>query len=108
MNAMPPRVKAEIRRELQRLELVPQMIKAVEKERNARALGKSGQSSEKLDRDIEQLELLLGELEEGVSKSRTRAVQRKSRLQPRQAPNPRTASREGASQCLSFCRARRS
>src|SRR5499427_2326090 len=38
---LPPRVKAEIRRELQRLELVLQMIKAIEKERNAIALGKA-------------------------------------------------------------------
>src|SRR5215813_601011 len=36
-----PRVKAEIRRELQRLELVLQMIKVIEKERNAMALGKA-------------------------------------------------------------------
>ena len=36
---LPPRVKAEIRRELQRLELVLQMIKVIEKERNAMALG---------------------------------------------------------------------
>jgi transposase len=38
---LPPRVKAEIRRELQRLELVLQMTKAIEKERNAVALGKA-------------------------------------------------------------------
>ena len=38
---LPPRVKAEIRRELQRLELVLQMIKAIEKERNVMALGKT-------------------------------------------------------------------
>jgi transposase len=38
---LPPRVKAEIRRELQRLELVLQMIKVIEKERNAMALGKA-------------------------------------------------------------------
>jgi transposase len=38
---LPPRVKAEIRRELQRLELVLQMTKAIEKERNAVALGLS-------------------------------------------------------------------
>ena len=38
---LPPRVKAEIRRELQRLELVLRMIKALEKERNAMALGKT-------------------------------------------------------------------
>src|ERR1700747_3688674 len=37
----PPRVKADIRRELQRLELVLQMIKVIEKERNAMALGKA-------------------------------------------------------------------
>jgi len=36
-----PRVKAEIQRELQRLGLVLQMIKAIEKERNAMALGKA-------------------------------------------------------------------
>ena len=34
-----------------------------------------GRSSEKLDREIEQLELLLGELEEGVAESKTRAEQ---------------------------------
>jgi len=34
-----------------------------------------GRSSEKLDREIEQLELLLGELEEGVAESRSRAEQ---------------------------------
>jgi transposase len=38
---LPPRIKAEIRRELQRLELVLQMIKAIEKERNVMALGKA-------------------------------------------------------------------
>jgi len=38
---LPPRVKAEIRRELRRLELVLQMIKVIEKERNAMALGKA-------------------------------------------------------------------
>ena len=38
---LPPRLKAEIRRELQRLELVLQMIKAIEKERNVMALGKA-------------------------------------------------------------------
>ena len=38
---LPPRVKAEIRWELQRLELVLQMIKVIEKERNAMALGKA-------------------------------------------------------------------
>jgi transposase len=38
---LPPRVRAEIRRELQRLELVLQMIKAIEKERNAIASGKA-------------------------------------------------------------------
>src|SRR5438093_1023896 len=34
-----------------------------------------GRSSEKLDREIEQLELLLGELEEGMAESNTRAEQ---------------------------------
>src|SRR6202023_3973969 len=34
-----------------------------------------GRSSEKLDREIEQLELLLGELEEGMAESKTRADQ---------------------------------
>src|SRR5215207_1465819 len=34
-----------------------------------------GRSSEKLDHEIEQLELLLGELEEGVAESRSRAEQ---------------------------------
>jgi transposase len=38
---LPPRLNAEIRRELQRLELVLQMIKTIEKERNAMALGKA-------------------------------------------------------------------
>ena len=38
---LPPRVKAEIRRELRRLELVLQMIKVIEKERNSMALGKA-------------------------------------------------------------------
>jgi len=41
---LPPRVGAEIRRELQRLELVLQMIKAIEKERNAIASGKAASS----------------------------------------------------------------
>jgi transposase len=41
---LPPRVRAEIRRELQRLELVLQMIKAIEKERNAIASGKAASS----------------------------------------------------------------
>src|SRR6266700_3652142 len=36
-----------------------------------------GRSSEKLDREIEQLELLLGELEEGVAESNARAEQAK-------------------------------
>ena len=34
-----------------------------------------GRSSEKLDREIEQLELLLGELEEGVAENKIRAEQ---------------------------------
>src|SRR2546428_11946555 len=34
-----------------------------------------GRSSEKLDREIEQLELLIGELEEGVAESKVRAEQ---------------------------------
>jgi len=38
---LPPRLKIEIRRELQRLELVLQMIKAIEKERNIMALGEA-------------------------------------------------------------------
>ena len=38
---LPARVKAEIRRELRRLELVLQMIKVIEKERNAMTLGKA-------------------------------------------------------------------
>src|SRR6516164_5951646 len=38
---LPPRLKAEIWRELQRLELVLQMIKTIEKERNAMALGRA-------------------------------------------------------------------
>src|SRR5262249_40664882 len=38
---LPTRFKAEIRRELQRLELVLQMTQAIEKERNAIALGKA-------------------------------------------------------------------
>ena len=38
---LPPRVKVESRRELRRLELVLQMIKVIEKERNAMALGKA-------------------------------------------------------------------
>jgi transposase len=37
-----------------------------------------GQSSEKLDREIEQLELILSELEEGVAESRTRSEQAKN------------------------------
>jgi len=41
---LPPRVRAEIRRELQRLELVLQMIKAIEKGRNAIASGKAASS----------------------------------------------------------------
>ena len=45
-----------------------------------------GRSSEKLDQEIEQLELLLGELEEGVAEGRTRAEQvAKSPAAPRQA-----------------------
>jgi transposase len=38
---LPPRVRAEIRRELQRLELALEMIKAIEKERNAMVLAKT-------------------------------------------------------------------
>src|SRR5271169_2884716 len=34
-----------------------------------------GRSSEKLDREVELLELLIGELEEGVAESRTRGEQ---------------------------------
>jgi len=40
-RGLPPRLKAEIRRELQRLELVLQMIKTIEKERNVMASGKA-------------------------------------------------------------------
>ena len=48
-----------------------------------------GRSSEKLDQEIEQLELLLGELEEGVAEGRTRAEQiAKSPAAPRR--NKRT------------------
>jgi transposase len=45
-----------------------------------------GRSSEKLDREIEQLELLLGELEEGVAESSARAAQAETK-------SPATAAR---------------
>ena len=44
-----------------------------------------GRSSEKLDREIEQLELVLGELEEGVAESNERAA----RAQPDAKPGER-------------------
>jgi transposase len=45
-----------------------------------------GRSSEKLDREIEQLELLLGELEEGVAESNARTKQaEKEPASPRRA-----------------------
>jgi transposase len=50
-----------------------------------------GRSSEKLDQEIEQLELVLGELEEGVAESRTRAEQAKNppATTPRTKPKDR-------------------
>jgi uncharacterized protein (DUF3084 family) len=60
-----------------------------------------GRSSEKLDQEIEQLELLLGELEEGVAEGRTRAEQL--------AQLPTAPGRPMAvSRCQNICRARRS
>src|SRR5215467_1815505 len=47
-----------------------------------------GPSSEKLDREIEQLELTLGELEEGVAESRTRFEQAQK---PLAAPRTKSA-----------------
>jgi transposase len=49
-----------------------------------------GRSSEKLDREIEQLELLLGELEEGVAESQVRAEQAENK--DRVTPAGRTES----------------
>jgi hypothetical protein len=67
-----------------------------------------GRSSEKLDRDIEQLELLIGSLEEDVAAG-TPAPGRPIR-QPRKPPAPRpnhaSAASRSVSRCPSTCRAR--
>src|SRR4030088_2373202 len=63
-----------------------------------------GRSSEKLDREIEQLELLLGELEEGVAERNARAEQAEQEpASPRRAPpgeqkpdGPKAAARASA------------
>jgi transposase len=47
-----------------------------------------GRSSEKLDREIEQLELLLGELEEGVAESKVRVEQAANSAIPARAKPP--------------------
>src|SRR6202521_5120190 len=58
-----------------------------------------GRSSEKLDREIEQLELVLGDLEESVAESNARTEQtRQERASPACA-NRRIASRAAASRC---------
>jgi transposase len=51
-----------------------------------------GRSSEKLDREIEQLELLLGELEEGVAESTARVEQTKS--EPAATPRTKPINRK--------------
>ena len=69
-----------------------------------------GRSSEKLDREIEQLELLLGELEEGVAESKVRAEQAEERSArspgARQADQP-PAGRPQATACAPAARADR-
>src|SRR2546423_8599925 len=52
-----------------------------------------GRSSEKLDREIEQLELLLGELEEGVAESHGRAEQAENKDRATPA-RPRSGKRQ--------------
>jgi chromosome segregation ATPase len=64
-----------------------------------------GRSSEKLDREIEQLELVLGELEESVAESNARTEQRSVRA--RHVPSRRIASLAAASRCPRTCRASR-
>src|SRR6516225_6614012 len=63
-----------------------------------------GRSSEKLDREIEQLELILGELEEGWRRT---ANVRHGRRMPSvaSARSAGIASRSAASRCLIICRA---
>ena len=56
-----------------------------------------GRSSEKLDRDIEQLELLIGELEEAAAEGGAQA-------QPPGGPEPRQARASAAIRCASRCR----
>src|SRR5215469_747269 len=67
-----------------------------------------GRSSEKLDQEIEQLELLLGELEEGVAEGRTRAEQIAKSPQRRAATSARVTPPMAVSRCQNICRARRS
>ena len=63
-----------------------------------------GRSSEKLDQAIEQLELLIGELEEGEALTRSRAVSVASRPASHRRSPPGPAAGSG---CPSTCRARR-
>ena len=66
-----------------------------------------GRSSEKLDREIEQLELVLGELEESWRKA-TPAPSRPGRsVRARHVPSRRIASLAAASRCPRTCRASR-
>ena len=68
-----------------------------------------GRSSEKLDREIEQLELLIGELEEDAAAQEARAndgrPDAKADPQPPRQATPAQASRS-ASRCRRICRAR--
>src|SRR3954467_2559770 len=67
-----------------------------------------GRSSEKLDCEIEQLELVLGELEEGVAESHERAARAQSDAKPgerRKSSDRKPFSRSVASHCPVICRA---
>ena len=66
-----------------------------------------GRSSEKLDREIEQLELVLGELEESAAESNARTEQAKQERGTRHVPSRRIASLAAASRCPRTCRASR-
>ena len=64
-----------------------------------------GRSSEKLDREIEQLELLLGDLEEGLAESTARVEQTRSEAAATTRAKPTAASRAAASRCPRTSRA---
>ena len=67
-----------------------------------------GRSSEKLDREIEQLELLIGELEEDVAAQDARANDAAAKANPSSPVKTRPRSSRSVSRCRSIYRVRSS